>query len=223
MTKENVYERDDRTEEGMKESQEGREASTVPSKFKDVDALARAYESLQAEFTRRSQRLRELEKRVENFPLAEGESGAEKLRKVAKARRKESKEFDDFVAEIDRSARETAEEARSACETACETALPPSAPPSKGVGASATGETPDSVEIATQGEEISSDELLERARADEWVRLRIVGEYLSSLGKAVPPVTGGGAGVLATPKSRAKTVGEAGNMALAYFRKPLVD
>ena len=33
----------------------------LPAKFKDVDALLQAYNSLQAEFTRRSQRLKELE------------------------------------------------------------------------------------------------------------------------------------------------------------------
>ena len=35
-------------------------------KFRSADALAEAYSALEAEFTRRSQRLRELERRAEN-------------------------------------------------------------------------------------------------------------------------------------------------------------
>lgn len=36
-------------------------AAAVPGKFKDVQTLSKAYEALEAEFTRRSQRLKELE------------------------------------------------------------------------------------------------------------------------------------------------------------------
>lgn len=36
-------------------------------KFKDVNALAKAYESLQSEFTKRCQRIKELEQRVSEF------------------------------------------------------------------------------------------------------------------------------------------------------------
>ena len=41
------------------------EALPVLGKFKNVDALARAYSELEAEFTRRSQRLKALEERAE--------------------------------------------------------------------------------------------------------------------------------------------------------------
>lgn len=40
---------------------EGENAATVTGKFKDVKALWEAYQALEAEFTRRSQRLKELE------------------------------------------------------------------------------------------------------------------------------------------------------------------
>ena len=43
---------------------EGKNGSAVLGKFRDVNALAEAYGALEAEFTRRSQRLRELEKRA---------------------------------------------------------------------------------------------------------------------------------------------------------------
>ncbi|MDE7181769.1 MAG: hypothetical protein K2O41_01880 [Clostridia bacterium] len=41
---------------------EKEEAAAVPKKFKDVKTLVKAYEDLEAEFTRRSTRLKELEK-----------------------------------------------------------------------------------------------------------------------------------------------------------------
>ena len=69
--KENVYEEAVGTEQGENEGSRVetdavRQGSAVPEKFASVDALVRAYESLQAEFTRRSQRLRELEKATED-------------------------------------------------------------------------------------------------------------------------------------------------------------
>ena len=45
------------------------QAPTAHAKFKSVDALARAYGALEAEFTRRSQRIKELEKTVENLNI----------------------------------------------------------------------------------------------------------------------------------------------------------
>ena len=107
--KENVYEKTEGTGEGSKMENGIKEdcrtsAPTVPTKFKDVDALVRAYSALQSEFTRRSQRLKELERKVENL---EGESlvggsGVEKLRKNAQARKAEMQRFDHFVAETER-------------------------------------------------------------------------------------------------------------------------
>ena len=46
-------------------TEEGAAAARL-GKFKSVDALLNAYNSLEAEFTRRSQRLRELEARAQN-------------------------------------------------------------------------------------------------------------------------------------------------------------
>lgn len=131
---ENVYVETDGAEETEAVSKVGadrREAdgitSAVPGKFKDVNALARAYGALQAEFTRRSQRLRELERTVEKFERGElgaARSGAEKLRKNAKARREETKRFDEFMAmNVEVGARET-EEKSSETEPAVEVGQP---------------------------------------------------------------------------------------------------
>ena len=45
---------------------ERKRGPAILGKFRSADALAEAYSALQAEFTRRSQRLRELERKAEN-------------------------------------------------------------------------------------------------------------------------------------------------------------
>ncbi len=181
------------------------DASAVLGKFRSVDALARAYESLQAEFTRRSQRLRALEKEVENFKEGSG-SGAEKLRRLATARRAEEKEFDAFVAEMEKPT-----DGEQKPEVALEEGS------IEGEAPQERGEMPT---VGSGREEPSDSELFAKAFDNEAVRLKIVGEYLSSLGKSGVPLTSGGVGVLTTPTQKAKTVGEAGDMALLYFKKP---
>ena len=211
------------------------EASTVLGKFKDVSALERAYESLQAEFTRRSQRLRELEKEVENFKQTEA-SGAEKLRKNARARKESAKEFDAFVEDLGAtsikakkptddvepniSAGHIAQEANllKAQEEVCKEGQGDAASAAS-LGKDVEGEKSSSSVAGSESVQISPDELFERAAKDEAVRLRIIGEYLNSLGKSDVPLTAGGKGVLAAPPIKAKSVGEAGNMALLYFQR----
>ena len=48
---------------------EGTEAAAALGKFKDVQTLMKAYSELEAEFTRRSQRLKELEKENKAAPV----------------------------------------------------------------------------------------------------------------------------------------------------------
>ena len=64
---------------------EGKNGSAVLGKFRDVNALAEAYGALEAEFTRRSQRLRELEKRAENPASGVAAGTAEKPTAQAEA------------------------------------------------------------------------------------------------------------------------------------------
>lgn len=52
---------------------EGKEAAAALGKFKDVKTLMKAYSDLEAEFTRRSQRLKELEKENKAAAAPEGE------------------------------------------------------------------------------------------------------------------------------------------------------
>lgn len=235
--------------EGVAEASE-KEASTVLGKFKDVSALERAYESLQAEFTRRSQRLRELERESENFKRERAaQSGAEKLRKTANAKREERKGFDAFIADM--GSPSVTEKKPD------EVSVDEDKPTENGVEAKvffereALGEKEDDVAIAKEksakeqtlgtaalalqesgaGEVTLSsvagskaqeptEDLFELAVNNEAVRLRIIGEYLTSLGRSNAPLTAVGGGTLASPPLKAKTVGEAGNMALLYLRKP---
>ena len=254
---ENVYEETTRAEETTAVSDSGedrkeaaQQASTVLGKFKDVNALARAYGSLQAEFTRRSQRLKELEKMAENFAnseLADARSGAEKLRKNAKARKAETKQFDEFMAKtiavntqeaqenvslqnpkiledqpLETSLSNVDVEEKDGTMYEMNTLTAETEPTRKG----------EDVDTATKGENMEksiaqsastadpSDTLYEQVRRDETVRLKIIGEYLTSLGKSNAPLMTGGVGLLATPPKKPKSISDAGNMALLYFKKP---
>lgn len=182
-------------------------------KFRSADALAEAYSALEAEFTRRSQRLRELERRAENpggagtgAPVSEeGEEGAV---------RPERRSFPDTPAASD------ATIGRGP-------ALPQAekAPPTGG------GEVPDGIpekspeeslkgpgKIPERGE-MSEEELYRAASGSERVRLKIVGDYLASLKTPGAPLVRGGGGTLAAPPRKARSIDEAGNMALLYFKK----
>ncbi len=300
---ENVYEETTLTENvqtkhigAEKRKMPPKKDSTVLGKFKDVDALAQAYSALQAEFTRRSQRLKELEKMTENFggKKASAEcAGVEKLRKNATAKRAEAKRFDAFVAEVladKNAAKPVAFDAEHGVEalgdektidvivdTAANVAVDTVSDkildmasnmhsdtaqngqqenvgePSVGkqnVGEpngfsenvqeqKTTEKQTSSVQFvglkngeadaemresakgpvaAYDGAALSSETLYEKVLGDENVRLRIIGEYLASIGKSGAPITFGNAGICATPPAKAKSIADAGGMALQYFK-----
>lgn len=174
-------------------------------KFRSADALAEAYSALEAEFTRRSQRLRELERRAENpggagtgAPVSEeGEEGAV---------RPERRSFPDTPAASD------ATIGRGP-------ALPQAekAPPTG--GGEVPGGSPKGPEKIPERGEMSEEELYRAASGSERVRLKIVGDYLASLKTPGAPLVRGGGGTLAAPPRKARSIDEAGNMALLYFKK----
>ena len=207
--------------------------SAVFKKFKDVNALARAYGALEAEFTRRSQRLKELERKMEQgqkvdsdlveevgndgdcreaekLTAVEGpkESGAEDLENVVQP--SEDAGDGEVLVGIGRNSvtRNTVEDQSSG----------------QGYGESAfsDGEGLSDTVVATSGEnvglELSDDEIYRIANGNESVRIKIVGEYLASLKKVGVPLVRGGVGTVATPPSRARSVTEAGDMALRFFQ-----
>ena len=242
--KENVYKETKATEtvtEVKAETGVGlpQEDSAVAKKFKDVNALARAYESLQAEFTRRSQRLKELEKRTEN-PYAEvgatsgsADSGAEKLRKNAESRREQTREFDEFVSQVNK-AREpigpdeeirpvaTAENSDGNAENAANGQVHIETTEKEGERlAEKKGDfVADNASPSVAGNVPSTEDLYAQVCRDEGVRLRIIGEYLSSVGRGAAPITAAGAGPYVSPPRKAKNLGDAAAMALQYFKKP---
>lgn len=252
---ENVYDDTTRAEDTTAVSKEEL-ASTIPSKFKDVDALVRAYSSLQAEFTRRSQRLKELEKKAENLETEEGvkaDSGVEKLRKNALLHKEENQQFTDFVAETLQKNRSSTKDGASDF-TPDSIEVQPSKEEDLQDDSTQNGDTMVEMNDLQKAEELenrgkkgmeavsasmrnvgeeerenrpereetaeSFETLYERASKNEQVRLRIIGEYLSSLGKPSVSLMAGSMGVLTTPPKRAKDIRDAGNMALMYFKKP---
>ena len=257
----------------------GEKHSTALGKFKNVDALKKAYEALQAEFTRRSQRLKELERRSENFSKDKGttgfesaRSGAEKRREIASERKVEERAFQTFVEDLEKGkrptrvfdesktgdekptekevmakgemAQETKENvAQSVGQNAIQNELqsvaqneeqnePIFIPPlqaehawerkgdleEKGSVLPSEREAVSSVAESRENS-VSSEELYARVCRDESVRLRVIGEYLSSLHKAGAPLMTTGAGTFVTPPLKAKTIQEAGGLALQFFKK----
>ena len=241
---ENVYEEVCCTEKCEDaEVVENQKDSAVLGKFKDVDALARAYSALQAEFTRRSQRLKELEKLTDNSKESAKESGAEKLRKTANARREAAKAFDKFVAEVgtvqadekeseseylpsaevsetdkDGATLQSVEETANGVEYKGKAMVSQAAEENGSKGTVTGGETA-VPSVANSGKEtLSSEELYAKVSCDESVRLRIIGEYLSSLTRSSAPITANNSAMLATPPARARSLGEASQMALHFLK-----
>ncbi len=216
--------------------------STALGKFKDVDALLKAYDCLQAEFTRRSQRLKQLERERENYTSEGGTHGAvEKLRRNAEKARRDEEKFDGFIAEIeganvralskddpspvqpvamategedvretpvqtDRDSSKTAESVRADGDRVEE------------VGGKVRESEGTFVAESRKAQPPSFDELYRFANANEEVRLKIIGEYLHSVGKSGAPLVKGGNGLLSAPPLKAKTVREAGEMALCWLK-----
>ena len=194
-------------------------------KFRSVDALLRAYEALESEFTRRSQRLKELEREADNSSASEsggrdGKNGAEKLRKNAAQKRVEARDFDHFVSDLEAVRAQTEKTTETEAE---QPAIPMDAELGQDVAESGnhmqqTNAKP-SVAGGRGGEMLSADALYELVQKDENVRLKVIGEYLTSIGRSGAPLMKGGAGTLVAPPIKPKTIDEAGNMALRFFKK----
>lgn len=62
------------------EAEKTEDAAAAFGKFRSAEALMQAYKNLEAEFTRRSQRLKELESKVQNGPSSNSLEGEELLK-----------------------------------------------------------------------------------------------------------------------------------------------
>jgi hypothetical protein len=179
---ENVYQTEQAAQPATAEM--GEQGATALGKFKSVNALLEAYGALEAEFTRRSQRLKELERAAEN--LAKGEA---QTQKNGQGNREENPASDDLSEEPKQVERPAV-----------------SVPETKS-------------EPENKAQNLSPETLFEAAMQDESVRLKIVGQYLASLGSGGAPLTTsvGCAPALAAPK--AKSISDAAGMALELFKK----
>ena len=183
--------------------------SAVRNKFKDENALLDAYGALEAEFTRRSQRLKELERKLSDMT-------AEKPKESAVTEETTDGKHDDI------SKTENVEPANDGLVGDVSTGEKARGDDSRMLSSDGTGAVgrfvePSAVELHG-GKQISDEEIYKRARENEGVRLKIIGDYFSSLKKSDAPLARGGQGTIATPVAKAGSVSQAGDMALMYFR-----
>ena len=219
MKKENDGTLTAKTERGKMEmpTTGGDMGSAGLGKFKDANALLQAYLALEAEFTRRSQRLKTLENEREKR-MAGGDAKSEKT-EVAKL------DDDGGKAETDG-------------DTECASVIPEaqsSSPNGKNqpenTGVCGTDENDGMLKVEekensfpeAEGSRVdqatTNDELYKAVLANESVRLKVIGEYLNSIVKNSVPIVKGGAGTLAVAAKRAENIASAGEMALRMFKK----
>ncbi len=266
---------DGKTSEGLKDAIEEK---AILGKFKDTDALKKAYSALEAEFTKKCQQLAALKQRFSVSDEKE-RSKAEKLRDRAALRREKEREYSAFLdllqgrtegeavdktklrgQELEKTAtgegdekfapameKKIAEKA-GRCEmkeqrreetptdgldggvmqdTASFERLPISNGAGERVENSSAVQTAEGDTLCERGKNevakfdsvaFDSDILYEEVKRNEAVRLKVIGEYLSSIGKNAAPLSVGGTGTLTSPPLKARTVAEAGGMALRYFQ-----
>ena len=203
---ENVYEKDAQTEQGseMNKTQgaEIEKGLTDLGKFKDVNALLQAYQSLQAEFTRRSQRLKQYE-------TADNQTRGKKL----ETREDENLQADAPKSEVQGPA-STVEEKVEASDTNETVDMDCENKDGENTAATHAAETL----VRERVGNTPTPSLYEQVMANEDVRLKIIGDYLSSIGKSTAPITKGGVGVLTTPVKKANSVLDAGKLTLAFLK-----
>lgn len=197
-------EREENVYGGVSTAGQVAEEKSPLGKFKDVDALIQAYNSLEAEFTRRSQRLKQLERMG-------------KAKEEAATTREEIKE-ENPESETQGVGQNSAEATLAA--TGQEQSQPAEGQAEAEGGAAVKNSAGALGENTLDGDGRTappSAEVYRLAMQDESVRLQIVADYLQSLQKGAP-ISKGGVGALVAPPKKAKTLVDAGNMALRMFQ-----
>lgn len=184
-------ENDGETPEDNKTEIEGEEQSK-PKKFKSIEELERAYESLEKEFTRRSQRLAKLEKEMKQDKV---ETDAEWKAKVDKffSENPSAKPFAKQMS--DQIIRDNTLRMRSDC---LETAL-----------------TRVLLEAYRAPKDLATDEdfLKEHILGSDFVKKAVIEGYMKDLREGKPPVLISARGQnTVAPRSKPKTIEEAGKM-----------
>lgn len=185
--------------------------SAVLGKFKDENALLSAYGALEAEFTRRSQRLKALERELSKLKTEKSEQdgvdggvsdGVKDGRVVTGA--------DGFV--------EPANESLDGDESREKESLGGKLDGFALDGAKSVEQVAKVSDADGVAQLVSDKEIYERASGSEEIRLKIIGDYFESLKKSGAPLIRGGQGTIATPSVKPTSVSQAGNMALSYFK-----
>lgn len=216
--------------------------STRFGKFKDENALLNAYGALEAEFTRRSQKLKELERTLAKMQEKVEKPTAEKEEQSTTANLEKADEnlSTDGInavepvlgnadgdgkqtAMLEREMLKTAEDAPTTGDSGEMAKVRGSEKVSASDGARTDGGfVGREIDLSKHNDRegvLSEDELYKRATENEGVRLKIIGEYLTSLKRPDAPLMKGGFGTIATPPLKAKTINEAGEMALSFLKK----
>ncbi len=233
--KENVFVETIATELGSEDidakgAEKEMSSSTDLGKFKDVNALMQAYTALQAEFTRRSQRLKRYEKEEEN----QVRDGAAAQKRTAASDRTDAsmqseqgpsspEEESIEMVDVD-GVSESVSEGMGAQETdGVRTAKDIAEADMTTENATKTAANVVGVALNAGVAEKQTPSLYEQVMASEEVRLKVIGDYLSSIGKSGAPLLVGGRGVMQTPLKKPSTISDAGKMALAYLKTQRVE
>ena len=181
---------------------EGSEGGTF-GKFKDRLSLVRAYESLEAEFTRRSQRLKQLEREAEK----KGQSLSED--KALSAPSGESDEAEVFLKRFPRA---------EALSLQIATLATTDTDKSAGRLERAYAKLLEQELTASENKLKDRDFLMQKVKDDPSVANEIVKNYLLSIAGAKPKVAFGGGNALSIPPLKPKNIDEAGEMSRKYFK-----
>ena len=195
-------------------------SSTDLGKFKDVNALMQAYTALQAEFTRRSQRLKRYEKEEEN-QVRDGAAAQKRTAASdmtdASAQSEQGPSSPDKesieTVDVDGEPKEMGEQETDGVRTANVVAEADTEENATKTAANVVGAA-----LKASVAEEHTPSLYEQVMASEEVRLKVIGDYLSSIGKSGAPLIVGGRGVMQTPPKKPNSISAAGKMALAYLK-----
>lgn len=187
-------------------------ASTLPEKFKDVNALYKAYLALQAEFTRRCQRLKELETKADNLPPLPPDSPTQSppdlMRKqggdgeAGEQKKGDNPAFESNNTQEINKNKEVKMEEKNTQDTQ-----------------NTQGESESKDENENQNPGTAAEEkLFKAAMQNKSVRQKILEEYFHSLKKGYAPLTQGGLGTFSAPPKSVKSIADAGKMALEFLR-----
>lgn len=165
-------------------------------KFKDAEQLLKAYQNLEKEFTKKSQRLKELEK--SDLTTANPQNWRERVDGFVNKYPIATKYLTDVEAELKTD--ENLLKKENCLETALLRVL---AKKHKTAGEYAT----------------DKDFLVEATRQNAEVRDSIISEYISAINKEMPRTLPNGGAVPATPPKKPLTLADAGEMALKILKK----